>query len=59
MFWLLIKCERCGVCAGRNRRQNTAYQNDELNWVRLCDSCHIENEEYWDDMWAGYYRGRL
>lgn len=25
----------------------------------LCDECWAEYKEYWDDMWADYYAGRL
>jgi hypothetical protein len=40
---------------GKRRRQNTAYADDERNWVVLCDECFAENEEHWHEMWAEYY----
>ena len=40
---------------GRNRRQNTAYADNKLNWVFLCDECAAENDEYWKERWDEYY----
>ena len=42
-----------GPChrVGRRRRQNTAYCDDERNWVRMCDQCFQENQKYWEEMW--------
>jgi hypothetical protein len=40
---------------GKRRRQNTAYVEDERNWVVACDDCFEEIEEYWNKMWREYY----
>lgn len=40
---------------GKRRRQNTAYCDDELNWVFFCDKCQEMNEEYWAERWSDYY----
>ena len=51
-----------GPCSSMNatrQRQNTAYVNDEQNWVVMCPECAAANEAYWDDMWRDYYAGRL
>ena len=58
MFWLMIKCCCCPAPAGQHRRQNTAYLDDELNWIYVCDRCNEDIEEYWKDMWEDYYRSR-
>ena len=53
---------RCQCCKGRGavrQRQNTAYVDDRLNWVTLCEPCAEENAEHWADMWADYYSGLL
>lgn len=54
MFWLLIKCP-CGRSARPKCRQRTAYVDDELNWVQLCEDCLVKNAEHWDDMWNDYW----
>ena len=51
-----------GPCGSRNatrQRQNTAYADDNQNWVTLCPSCMKANAEHWADMWADYYSGCL
>ncbi len=35
-------------------RQNTAYVDEELNWVECCVTCYAMIEEYWRDMWEMY-----
>jgi hypothetical protein len=41
------------------RRQNTAYVEDERNWVTLCPECMAANDAHWKDMWDDYYAGCL
>ena len=53
------KCWRCSEGKAHMRRQNTKYEDDIRNWVQLCDSCAIENEKHWDEMWSDYYSGIL
>ena len=36
------------------RRQNTRYTNDELNYVVMCKGCFKERQEYWKMMWSEY-----
>lgn len=50
-------CEHCGSedSTVKFRRQNTAFVDEKLNWVVLCDECHKENEEHWAEMWDDYY----
>jgi hypothetical protein len=46
-----------GPChrVGSVRRQNTAYNDESANWVRMCDQCFETNQAYWDERWAEYY----
>ena len=41
------------------RRQNTAYVDDEMNYVRVCLECFLEIQEHWKDAWEDYYGGRF
>lgn len=45
----------CDRMDAYKRRQNTAYVNDESNWVVMYDDCFEENCKYWDEMWKEYY----
>ena len=40
----------CGPCFrfGKKQRQNTAYADDSLNWVRMCNKCAEENNAHGD-----------
>jgi hypothetical protein len=42
-----------------NRRQNTAYKDDAMNWVTMCDECAEHNEKMWDAQWREYRSGCL
>ena len=48
-----LGCHR--VTAVRRRRMNTAYVNEESNWVTCCDECFAETVEHFADLWATYY----
>ena len=50
-----------GPCENRGslRRQNTAYVDDEKNWVILCDEHNKHNEAHWKSMWNEYWGSRL
>jgi len=56
-----MKCGRCGKEHESVwiRRTNTAYVEEELNWVLECDECTEETEGFWKMMWEehghGYY----
>ena len=54
-----VVCGYCELRTGQWRRQNTQYADDRSNWVFLCESCNVENEEYWAEMWSDYNAGRL
>ena len=58
MFHLMIRCG-CGEAARPKCRQNTAYANDDLNWVTLCEEHLQENAEHWQDMWQDYWKDVL
>ncbi len=40
------------------RPQDTAYEDDEKNFVECCEDCIIEINAYWAERWAEYY-GRV
>jgi hypothetical protein len=40
------------------RRQNTTYNDDEKNWVRMCDTCFQTNQENWSIMWTEFNGSR-
>ncbi|MOA31764.1 hypothetical protein D3C78_1529390 [compost metagenome] len=48
-----MKCARCKQEkeSTKKRRTNTAYVEDELNFVTECDECFEETESYWEQMW--------
>jgi len=48
-------CQRLG----KTRYQNTMYLNDEDNIVHMCDQCAAKNDDYWQEMWDEYNRGRI
>ena len=48
-------CPACGRPGAERRRQNTAYADDERNFVTLCPSCHEENNEHWREQWQEYW----
>ncbi len=40
---------------GKRMRQNTAYADDERNYVVMCPRCAQINSEYWAERWHEYY----
>lgn len=54
----------CPVCkkmmpdVGR-RQRNTAYVNEDLNFLTSCQKCHDADEEYWSEQWQEYYSSRF
>ncbi len=42
---------------GIKRRQNTAYNDDDKNWVFMCDKCAEYNDQHWDEMWSDRNQG--
>lgn len=55
------KCEHCGKRdkSVKNRRMNTAYCDDELNFCKECIGCFEETEKMWAEQWEDYNGGRL
>ena len=37
------------------RRQNTAYYDDEMNWICACDDCMDIINELWQEQWNEYH----
>lgn len=52
------QCKQPHKTIGR-RRMNTAYRNDNSNFIICCRQCFDEVEEYWAERWADYYSGIL
>ena len=55
---------RCPCCERdmpdvERRRRNTAYVDDELNYLVSCGECHARDLEYYQELWDDYWRGRL
>lgn len=54
------ECKCCGRLQHvKRRRTNTAYADDEENWLTSCLECFEEREEYWKERWGDYYNGVL
>lgn len=55
----------CGrMCGGydlnvERRRLNTAYVNEESNYMTSCIFCYLEAYKYYEDLWADYYASIL
>ena len=55
------KCPCCGDCSGtvERRRRNTAYVDDECNFLNSCQECKDLDDEQFAELWAEYYAGRI
>lgn len=42
-----------------NRRRNTAYEDEESNWLFSCPDCFDHDCALMKDQWDEYYAGRL
>lgn len=40
------------------RRLNTAFIEEELNWICSCKDCYEEEVAYYKEMWLEYYMSR-
>lgn len=54
----------CGGCCRFQpdiavRRMSTLYSDAEMNYIFCCGECFDEVEEYWEERWDEYNRGRL
>lgn len=65
MTEMLLMCARCDTTENvslENSRTCHVAREEEPNPnapIPLCPSCAKEHHEYWDEMWADYYRGRI
>jgi hypothetical protein len=54
-----IWCEYCQECHDESkiqrRRLNTAYYEDELNYMTSCEEVYKEAIEYYRELWSDYY----
>jgi len=53
----------CGMCGQwfvypKRRRQNTAYIDDEYNYITVCSECFERVEAYWEECWREYNGSR-
>jgi len=50
-------CEHCGRFSRnvRRRRLNTAYVDEESNWLFGCLECYDRATEYFEQLWDEYY----
>lgn len=53
----LIICPMCKKESAtvERRRQNTAYLEEESNWVTVCEDCFEEIQWQWEQMWRDLY----
>lgn len=54
----------CGYCRKyfkypKRRELNTAYVNEEDNWMCSCKGCYDEAVDYYKELWENYYRDCL
>lgn len=58
--YILGYCNCCGKYFKYPKlyRENTMYNDEEMNWHRECKSCFNKHENYWDECWKEYYSGR-
>jgi hypothetical protein len=58
-----LRCEGwegpCDRTDAMRQRQNTAYVEDDRNWVTLCPDCMRANDNCWSERWSEYYSGCL
>jgi hypothetical protein len=61
VYRIFGKCEMCGrwFQYPKQRRMNTAYHNEEDNYIDVCLDCYAEIESYWEERWNEYYSSRL
>ena len=52
-------CPMCGRCFQKieRRRLCTAYVDDERNYVKTCEDCFVETNDYYHGLWMEYYNG--
>lgn len=57
----LKECPICGSLSDSvaRRHRNTAYVDEESNYLTACRECQDRDDEYFAERWAEYYSGRL
>lgn len=50
-----LKCDHCDRNDAWNGHMNTRYEDEESNYVTLCQDCWEECDAYWEERWAEYY----
>lgn len=54
-----VWCEYCQEEHDENelqrRRLNTAYVDEELNWMTSCEAAYEESVSYYKELWTDYY----
>jgi hypothetical protein len=58
---MLGKCKCCRQFkwSVKTRARNTAYVDDENNYLKSCLECAERDYEYFKELWADYYSGCL
>jgi hypothetical protein len=58
---ILGHCNCCGryFMYPERRRLNTAYVNEESNWLTSCQECYDEACDHYAELWNDYYGGLL
>lgn len=54
-------CEMCNhwFVYPKRRRMNTRYEDDKLNYCKVCACCYEQIDVYWEERWDEYNSGRL
>ena len=61
-IWIRYKtarCQHCGCFGAKRQHQNTAYCDEDSNYLTLCKDCQQEADNYYDELWTDYYNGCL
>ncbi len=53
--WTECPCCHAHCLGVKRRRLNTAYPNDESNFLESCGPCHQDAVEHYAELWDEYY----
>ena len=58
---ILKRCSYCNRLTNTvdNRRINTAYEDEESNWMASCKECYEDAQQHYADAWSTYYSSRF
>ena len=56
LFGYCPHCEQWFRSGVKRRRQNTAYVDEESNYITTCIDCYDEIQALWAEMWDEYYK---